>query len=139
MDKMSSLELALRESHLELDPKTGYVRWASTNPKHPRNWSMARKVWDIGLITLLELYTCVKLSPAIKFALDWLTVSFIELQSVPPGYVHPFPNYSVRTDLFKLVCSCQICPRKTRHQHYFISVPFCFDVRFPDIHVDYRC
>ncbi|KAJ5354508.1 hypothetical protein N7541_005552 [Penicillium brevicompactum] len=57
MDKMSDLDLALRESHLELDPKTGYIRWASTNPKHPRNWSLARKTWDIGLITLLELYT----------------------------------------------------------------------------------
>lgn len=67
MDKMSDLDLALRESHLELDPKTGYIRWASTNPKHPRNWSLARKAWDIGLITLLELYTCVKSLPPIKF------------------------------------------------------------------------
>lgn len=87
MDKMSDLDLALRESHLELDAKTGYIRWASTNPKHPRNWSLARKAWDIGLITLLELYTCVKSFPPIKFVLDLLTTSFIEPQSVLPGYV----------------------------------------------------
>ncbi|CAG7930576.1 unnamed protein product [Penicillium olsonii] len=57
MEKSSDLNLALREMQLELEPVTGRVRWNAANPKHPRNWSIARKVWDIGLIVLLELYT----------------------------------------------------------------------------------
>ncbi|KAJ5902007.1 MFS general substrate transporter [Penicillium taxi] len=54
---MSTLQLALRDLQLELDPDSGYIRWASTNPKHPRNWRISRKIYDIGLITLLEFYT----------------------------------------------------------------------------------
>ncbi|CAG7960125.1 unnamed protein product [Penicillium salamii] len=54
---MSALELSLRDLQLELDPGSGNIRWAQTNPKHPRNWTRARKLWDIGLITLLEVYT----------------------------------------------------------------------------------
>lgn len=57
---MSALELSLRDLQLELDPGSGNIRWAQTNPKHPRNWTRARKLWDIGLITLLEVYTYVR-------------------------------------------------------------------------------
>ncbi|KAL4802817.1 major facilitator superfamily domain-containing protein [Aspergillus unguis] len=51
------LRAALEELHLELTPDRQYVRWASTNPNHPRNWPTIRKVYDIGLIIFLEFYT----------------------------------------------------------------------------------
>ncbi|KAL2815642.1 major facilitator superfamily domain-containing protein [Aspergillus cavernicola] len=51
------LRLALEEQGLEFTPDGEYVRWASTNPRHPRNWHPLRKAYDIGLIILLEFYT----------------------------------------------------------------------------------
>ncbi|CAG8166889.1 unnamed protein product [Penicillium salamii] len=83
MDKMSSLDLALREMQLELEPVTGRVSWCSSNPKHPRNWSLPRKIWDIGLIVLLEVYTCVRSNITMKSVQHLLTIS-IDLQLVLP-------------------------------------------------------
>ncbi|KAI9368611.1 major facilitator superfamily domain-containing protein [Aspergillus egyptiacus] len=51
------LQLALEEQGLEFTPDGQYVRWASTNPRHPRNWTQLRKAYDIGLIIFLEFYT----------------------------------------------------------------------------------
>ncbi len=34
----------------------GYVQWATGNPAHPRNWSRARKAYDLGLILFLEFF-----------------------------------------------------------------------------------
>ncbi|KAL4884448.1 major facilitator superfamily domain-containing protein [Aspergillus karnatakaensis] len=51
------LQFALEEQGLELTPDGQYVRWARTNPNHPRNWRTIRKVYDIGLIIFLEFYT----------------------------------------------------------------------------------
>lgn len=45
----------LRDHYLELTPDTKFVRWLRENPKHPRNWPMGRKVYDIGLVCLLDL------------------------------------------------------------------------------------
>ncbi|KAL2868771.1 major facilitator superfamily domain-containing protein [Aspergillus lucknowensis] len=52
-----ALQIALEEQELELTPDGLYVRWASTNPNHPRNWHPVRKAYDIGVIILLEFYT----------------------------------------------------------------------------------
>lgn len=53
-------EYALADKGLE---RTGdgknTVRWATTNPRHPRNWSPLKKVYDITIIILLEFYTLV--------------------------------------------------------------------------------
>jgi len=57
---MSLLEISLQGLQLELDPSSGNIRWAPTNPKHPRNWRPARKIYNIGLITFLEFYTYVQ-------------------------------------------------------------------------------
>lgn len=51
------LQTALTEQELELTPDGKYVRWANTNPRHPRNWHPLRKAYDIGVIILLEFYT----------------------------------------------------------------------------------
>ncbi|KAL2801872.1 major facilitator superfamily domain-containing protein [Aspergillus granulosus] len=51
------LQIALEEHGLEFTPDGLYIRWARTNPKHPRNWGKLRKAYDIGLIILLEFYT----------------------------------------------------------------------------------
>jgi len=45
----------LRDHYLELTPDTKFVRWLRENPKHPRNWTMNRKIYDIGLVCLLDL------------------------------------------------------------------------------------
>lgn len=59
--KETPLHVALAEQELELTPDGRYVRWASTNPRHPRNWHPLRKAYDIGVIILLEFYTSVLL------------------------------------------------------------------------------
>ncbi|KAJ9492109.1 hypothetical protein VN97_g1119 [Penicillium thymicola] len=33
------------------------VGWAAMNPRHPRNWSNARKAYDVSIIIFLEFYT----------------------------------------------------------------------------------
>lgn len=49
---------ALLEAHgLEYTPDGEHVRWQASNPKHPRNWGMLRKIYDSGLIILLDLFT----------------------------------------------------------------------------------
>jgi hypothetical protein len=52
-----ALQIALEEQGLEFTPDGLHVRWANTNPNHPRNWRTLRKAYDIGLIILLEFYT----------------------------------------------------------------------------------
>lgn len=86
----STLESALREAQLELDPSSGHVRWTSKNPRHPRNWSLARKIWDIGIITLLEVYTYVE-SP-ITASIPLLIITLLEQQLVHPEYDREFSS-----------------------------------------------
>ncbi|KAJ5529848.1 hypothetical protein N7527_003241 [Penicillium freii] len=33
------------------------VGWAAMNPRHPRNWSNSRKVYDVSILIILEFYT----------------------------------------------------------------------------------
>ncbi|KAL4877939.1 major facilitator superfamily domain-containing protein [Aspergillus karnatakaensis] len=51
------LQIALNEHGLELTPDGKYVRWAASNKDHPRNWPGWRKVYDIGLVIFLDLFT----------------------------------------------------------------------------------
>lgn len=57
----SLLRAALTEKELELTPDGRYIRWACSNPQHPRNWHPLRKAYDIGIIILLEFFTWVAL------------------------------------------------------------------------------
>ncbi|KAJ5887813.1 hypothetical protein N7495_007854 [Penicillium taxi] len=43
------------EHHLEITKDGKFVRWYRENPKHPRNWSTSRKIYDVGLVCLLDL------------------------------------------------------------------------------------
>ena len=63
----SLLHAALTEKELELTPDGRYIRWASSNPRHPRNWHPLRKAYDIAIIILLEFYTWVALFHADPF------------------------------------------------------------------------
>lgn len=53
--------LSLKESldvfSLEWTPNQKLIRWATGNPRHPRNWSMARKVYDTSVLIWLDLFT----------------------------------------------------------------------------------
>ncbi|KAI9035779.1 MFS multidrug transporter [Aspergillus affinis] len=51
-----SLEACLTQYDLELTPDGQYIRWGSKNPHHPRNWGTARKVYDLTVITLMDLF-----------------------------------------------------------------------------------
>ncbi|KAJ5577672.1 uncharacterized protein N7459_006636 [Penicillium hispanicum] len=51
-----SLREYLQDHYLELTPNGKFVRWHSENPKHPRNWSFTRKVFDVGLVCILDLF-----------------------------------------------------------------------------------
>ncbi|KOC11239.1 hypothetical protein AFLA70_617g000370 [Aspergillus flavus AF70] len=54
----ASLDYALEAQGLErVGDGKDLMRWAATNPRHPRNWSPLRKAYDITIIILLEFYT----------------------------------------------------------------------------------
>ncbi|KAL4909128.1 hypothetical protein BDW74DRAFT_174340 [Aspergillus multicolor] len=53
----ADLQTVLHEHGLELTPDGEYVRWATSNQNHPRNWSAVRKVYDSSLIIFLDLFT----------------------------------------------------------------------------------
>ena len=36
-----------------------YVKWRTNASAHPRNWTVARKTYDTGLVLLLDLFTWV--------------------------------------------------------------------------------
>lgn len=55
-----SLRKQLREERLELTLDGCFVRWMRDNPKCPRNWSTARKIYDAGLVCTLDLFVCVR-------------------------------------------------------------------------------
>lgn len=37
----------------------GFVRWSDNSPDHPRNWTLARKFYDIGVVATMEFFTYV--------------------------------------------------------------------------------
>ena len=41
------------------------VRWKGSSPDHPRNWSRKRKVYDAGLIILLDFWALVMRTPSL--------------------------------------------------------------------------
>ncbi|KAK2873355.1 hypothetical protein FQN49_002408 [Arthroderma sp. PD_2] len=47
----------LQENGLEYTPDGEQIRWLSSNPNHPRNWRPLRKIYDSGLIIILDLFT----------------------------------------------------------------------------------
>lgn len=51
-----SLKTYLLQYELELTSDGQNIRWGSKNPHHPRNWGTARKVYDLTVITLLDLF-----------------------------------------------------------------------------------
>lgn len=46
----------LQEHYLEFAPNGKAIRWTHDNPRHPRNWPVWRKSYDIGLVCLLDLF-----------------------------------------------------------------------------------
>ncbi|PWY92312.1 MFS general substrate transporter [Aspergillus heteromorphus CBS 117.55] len=51
----TALDEYLLKNDLEFTNDGQFVRWGKDNKKHPRNWSTTRKVFDIGLIFMLDL------------------------------------------------------------------------------------
>ncbi|KAL4782827.1 major facilitator superfamily domain-containing protein [Aspergillus varians] len=51
------LQQSLAQYGLRLAADGYHVRWAVGNPRHPRNWPMSRKVYDISLLIFLEFFT----------------------------------------------------------------------------------
>ena len=49
----------LLKNNLEFTSDGQFVKWGKGNKNHPRNWSTTRKVFDIGLIFLLDLFVYV--------------------------------------------------------------------------------
>ncbi|KAF7596220.1 hypothetical protein BBP40_002752 [Aspergillus hancockii] len=52
-----SLHQSLLQHGLQLTPDGRFIRWSSTNPSHPRNWSFTRKTYDLTIINLVDLFT----------------------------------------------------------------------------------
>jgi hypothetical protein len=53
---LNELRSTLEDHGLELSDD-GHIRWQKTNPEHPRNWAMWRKIHDTSVILFLELVT----------------------------------------------------------------------------------
>jgi len=52
------LARSIQEKGLVLN-QDGYIQWYPRNPKHPRNWTGKRKVYNTAVILLLEFITYV--------------------------------------------------------------------------------
>lgn len=52
-----NIRVVLSEYELELTPDGEHVRWSFSNKKHPRNWPLARKIFDTSMIVFLDLFT----------------------------------------------------------------------------------
>lgn len=52
----SEARMMLAEHGFQLT-SSGHVQWSTGNPLHPRNWTIARKCYDITLILLFEAFT----------------------------------------------------------------------------------
>ncbi|EAW10611.1 putative MFS multidrug transporter [Aspergillus clavatus NRRL 1] len=51
------LHLLLAQNGLKMASDELHVQWAMGNRRHPRNWSIFRKAYDISLVVFLELFT----------------------------------------------------------------------------------
>jgi hypothetical protein len=60
------LHFILEENGLELTTDGRFIRWSASNPKHPRNWRMPRKIYDSSLIIFLDFFTQVLYSIAFQ-------------------------------------------------------------------------
>jgi hypothetical protein len=61
----------------------GYVKWRPDAQMHPRNWSVKRKIYDTGLIILLDLVTYVSLRcPHFSILLIWILSTAISSAGV---------------------------------------------------------
>lgn len=49
-------ETVLSEHQLEFTPDGELVRWRRDNKRHPRNWPLPRRVFDISVIFFLDLF-----------------------------------------------------------------------------------
>ncbi|EFE34070.1 uncharacterized protein ARB_07021 [Trichophyton benhamiae CBS 112371] len=110
----NNLQALLEEHGLEYTPDGEHIRWLASNPKHPRNWSMLRKIYDSGLIIILDLFTTA-VSTAGPFTLiidllSWKT-RYLLGQGVGgiifPPYSESFGRkklYIVSTGLYSLFC-----------------------------------
>ncbi|PLN76058.1 MFS general substrate transporter [Aspergillus taichungensis] len=47
----------LARSGLQIAADECHVQWAPANPRHPRNWSRCRKIYDTSLVIFLEFFT----------------------------------------------------------------------------------
>lgn len=56
-----SLQSSLEDLSLEFTTDRKFIRWANANPRHPRNWTTNRKVYDTAIIIWLEFFTYVEL------------------------------------------------------------------------------
>ncbi|EFR00842.1 hypothetical protein MGYG_03847 [Nannizzia gypsea CBS 118893] len=52
-----NIQALLEEHGLEYTPDGEHIRWLASNPSHPRKWPMLRKIYDSGLIIILDLFT----------------------------------------------------------------------------------
>lgn len=49
-------EAVLSGHELEFTPDGQLVRWRRDNKRHPRNWPLLRRVYDISIIFFLDLF-----------------------------------------------------------------------------------
>ncbi|KAJ5103500.1 hypothetical protein N7532_004029 [Penicillium argentinense] len=96
----------LQEHYLEFAPNGKSIRWTHDNPRHPRNWPVWRKTFDIGIICALDLFITASSTAGAaaaaqarhEYNLDYTfsTFCFVTL-SVPPWTVrgqHHLPPWT---------------------------------------------
>lgn len=56
MDSSSDCEQQIARRGLQ-KTESSHLQWDKTNEEYPRNWSTARKTYDVAVIVFLEFYT----------------------------------------------------------------------------------
>ncbi|KAL5337953.1 MFS multidrug transporter [Aspergillus crustosus] len=51
------LQQSLTQYRLRVAADGYHIQWAVGNPRHPRNWPISRKVYDVSLLIFLEFFT----------------------------------------------------------------------------------
>ncbi|KAJ5155876.1 hypothetical protein N7492_008679 [Penicillium capsulatum] len=54
-DSKLLLQTQLRAHNLELTPDARFVRWTRDHPSQPRNWPIIRRIYDITLVSFVDL------------------------------------------------------------------------------------
>ncbi|KEY82127.1 MFS multidrug transporter [Aspergillus fumigatus] len=106
LSRPDSLQFHLSQYGLKMTTDELYVQWEIGNRRHPRNWDVSRKVYDISLIFFLEFFTLEKTKSIFIFVSVYLLGQALGGILFPP-YSEAFGRkklYIISTALYSISC-----------------------------------